>query len=130
MQRLLEVAGFYRSLVGIVRGMPNGCKHNRSVPPITRAERWRPGAEECRSLADRFHDETCRRQLIHLAQGYERRTPAAAATAKKKPSEGRHDQGAGGIPTAASAATNEYQRSILYGHCHARLYGAFLSEVM
>src|SRR5262245_1489280 len=32
-------------------------------PSLTRAERWRARAEECRTLADCFTDPTCREQL-------------------------------------------------------------------
>jgi len=76
-QRLLEVAGFYRSLAGFIPAMPSNYKHNGRVPPITRAERWRARAEECRSLADCFTDQTCRRQLTELAEGYDRMAAAA-----------------------------------------------------
>jgi hypothetical protein len=76
-QRWLEVAGFYRSLAQIIPAMPNDYKHNGQVPPLTRAERWRARAEECRSLADCFTDPTCRRQLIDLAAGYESMAAAA-----------------------------------------------------
>jgi hypothetical protein len=40
-QRLLEVAGFYRCLAGIIPGMPKGYKANSGGPTITRAQRWR-----------------------------------------------------------------------------------------
>jgi len=77
-QRLLEVARFYRSLAGIIPNMPSGYKHNNGVgPPVTRAERWRVRAEECRTLADCFTDQTCRGQLRGLAQEYDRMAVAA-----------------------------------------------------
>jgi hypothetical protein len=38
-QRLLEVAGFYRSLAGITPAMPTRCKINGAALPLTRAER-------------------------------------------------------------------------------------------
>src|SRR5262245_8397007 len=67
-QRLLEVARFYRSLAGIIPNMPSGYKHNNDIgPPVTRAERWRARAEECRTLADCFTYPTCREQLRGLA---------------------------------------------------------------
>src|SRR5215475_4315270 len=49
-QRLLEVARFYRSLAGIIPGMPTGYKTNDVGLRVTRAERWRARAEECRTL--------------------------------------------------------------------------------
>ena|SRR5215475_13276929 len=77
-QRLLEVARFYHSLAGIISNTPSGYKHNNGVgPPVTRAERWHARAEECRTLADRFTDQTCRGQLRGLAQEYDRMAVAA-----------------------------------------------------
>src|SRR5215831_17197904 len=49
-QRLLEVAGFYRSLAGIIPAMPTQYKI-KVGPSLTRAERWHARAEECRTLA-------------------------------------------------------------------------------
>jgi hypothetical protein len=76
-QRLLEVAGFYRSLAAIIPAMPKSYKANGGIPPLTRAERWRARAEECRTLADCFSDPTCRAQLTRLAAGYEVMAKAA-----------------------------------------------------
>jgi hypothetical protein len=77
-QRLLDVAGFYRALARIIPAMPSGYKHNNGVgPPVTRAERWHARAEECRTLADCFTDQTCRGQLRELAQEYDRMAVAA-----------------------------------------------------
>ena len=76
-QRLLEVARFYRSLAGIIPGMPTGYKTNDVGLRVTRAQRWHARAEECRTLADCFTDPTCRRQLRKLAQDYERMAEAA-----------------------------------------------------
>src|SRR5262245_6064820 len=58
-QRWLEVAGFYRKLARIIPAMPKDYKHNRRLPPLTRAECWSARAEECRTLADCFIDPTC-----------------------------------------------------------------------
>jgi len=69
-QRLLEVAGFYRSLAGIIPAMPTQYKIKLGQS-VTRAERWRARAEECRTLADCFTDPTCREQLTRLAQSYD-----------------------------------------------------------
>jgi hypothetical protein len=77
-QRLLEAAGFYRSLAKIIPGMPSRYKHNNGVgPPLTRAERWHARAEECRTLVDCFADPTCREELTRLAQEYDRMAVAA-----------------------------------------------------
>jgi len=77
-QRLLEVARFYRSLAGIIPGMPQGYKNNKgAVLAVTRAQRWHWRAEECRTLADCFTDPISRRQLRELAQDYERMAVAA-----------------------------------------------------
>ena len=77
-QRLLEVAHFYRSLAGIIPSMPDGYKVSDGVGlPVTRAQRWRARAEECRTLADSFTDQTCREQLRGLAQEYDRMAVAA-----------------------------------------------------
>jgi hypothetical protein len=76
-QRLLEVARFYRSLAGIIPGMPEAYKSNSVGLPLTRAERWHARAEECRTLADCFTDQTCREQLRGLAQEYDRMAEAA-----------------------------------------------------
>src|SRR5262249_48953336 len=65
--RLLEVAGFYRSLAGIIPAMPTQYKV-KVGPSVTRAERSHARAEECRTLADCFTDPTCREQLRQLAQ--------------------------------------------------------------
>jgi len=75
-QRLLEVARFYRSLAGIIPAMP-GCKMNNVGLSLTRAERWRARAEECRTLADCFTDPFCRGQLTRLAQSYDEMAVAA-----------------------------------------------------
>ena len=69
-QRLLEVAGFYRSLAGIIPAMPTQYKI-KVGPSLTRAERYHARAEECRTLADCFSDPTCREQLRRLAQSYD-----------------------------------------------------------
>jgi len=77
-QRLLEAADFYRALAGIIPAMPEERKSNGvRLPPLTRAERWHARAEECRTLADCFTDQTCRGQLRGLAQEYDRRAVAA-----------------------------------------------------
>jgi hypothetical protein len=76
-QRLLEVAGFYRSLAGIIPAMPTRCKINNVALPVTRAERWKGRAEECRTLADCFTDPICRGQLTRLAQSYDQMAMAA-----------------------------------------------------
>jgi hypothetical protein len=76
-QRLLEMARFYRSLAGIIPGMPEGYKSNGGGLPLSRAARWHARAEECRTLADCFTDQTCRGQLKRLAQDYERMAEAA-----------------------------------------------------
>ena len=76
-QRLLEVAGFYRSLAGIIPAMPTRYKGNGVGPPLTRAERWKARAEECRTLADCFTDQTCRGQLTRFARDYDRMAVAA-----------------------------------------------------
>jgi len=76
-QRLLEVAGFYRALAGIVPGMPEKYKDNGVGLPFTRAERWHARAEECRTLADCFTDPICRGQLSRLAQSYDQMAVAA-----------------------------------------------------
>ena len=77
-QRLWDVASFYGSLAGIIPNMPSGYKHHNGVGrPVTRAERWHARAEECRTLADCFTDQTCRGQLRELAQEYDRMAVAA-----------------------------------------------------
>src|SRR5215471_9668953 len=76
-QRLSEVARFYRSLAGIIPGMPEKHKNNGVGLPLTRAERWHARAEECRTLADCFSDPICRGQLTALAQGYDQMAVAA-----------------------------------------------------
>jgi hypothetical protein len=76
-QRLLEVAGFYRALAGIIPSMPEKYKNNGVGLPFTRAERWRARAEECRTLADCFTDPICRGQLTRLAQSYDQMAVAA-----------------------------------------------------
>src|SRR5215831_11720993 len=47
------------------------CKINGAALPVTRAERWKARAEECRTLADCFTDPICRGQLTRLAQDYD-----------------------------------------------------------
>jgi hypothetical protein len=76
-KRLMETAGFYRHLAGIIPAMPTGYAGNRTTLPLTRAERWKARAEECRTLADCFTDPTCRGQLARLAQSYEEMAVAA-----------------------------------------------------
>jgi hypothetical protein len=73
----MEVAGFYRSLAGIIPGIPKGYKFTDPVLHDTRAARWKARAEECRTLADCFTDPTCRGQLTRLAQTYEQMAVAA-----------------------------------------------------
>jgi hypothetical protein len=62
-QRLLEVAGFYRLLACIIPGIPPGYNDNSVGLPLTRAERWKARAEECRTLADCFTDPTLSRTI-------------------------------------------------------------------
>ena len=76
-QRLLEVARFYRSLAGIIPAMPTRCKINNVGLSLTRADRWRARAEECRMLADCVTDPTCREQLGQLAQSFDQMAVAA-----------------------------------------------------
>ena len=76
-QRLLEVTRFYRSLAGIIPGMPEKYKDNGIGLPLTRAARWHARAEECRTLADCFTDPICRGQLSRLAQSYDQMAVAA-----------------------------------------------------
>src|SRR5262249_46333853 len=66
-QRLLEVAGFYRSLAGIIPAMPTQYKI-KVGPSVTRAERWHARAEECRTLADCFNDPTCGKQCTEVPE--------------------------------------------------------------
>jgi hypothetical protein len=77
--RLLDVAEFYRSLARIVPNMPPGYKTSGAMPALSRAERWKAHAEECRTLADHFHDRNCRQHLASLAEDYDR----LAATADR-----------------------------------------------
>jgi hypothetical protein len=77
-QWLLEVAGFYRTLAGILPAMPKDYQHRDGAPPMTRAERWRARAEQCQTLAECVADATCRRQLKELAADCERMAIAAA----------------------------------------------------
>jgi hypothetical protein len=65
----LEVAGFYRSLAGIIPAMPTRCKINGATLPETRAERWKARAEESRTLADCFTDPFCRGQFALPPEG-------------------------------------------------------------
>jgi len=74
-QRLLQVAGFYRSLAQIVPALPAGFQW--AAGGLSRAERWKARAEECRTLADYYTDPTCRAQLTRLADGYDRMAIAA-----------------------------------------------------
>jgi hypothetical protein len=76
--RLLEVARFYRSLAGIIPGIPERYKNEKDAGlALTRGQRWHRRAEECRTLADCFTDPTCRTQLRDLAENYERMAVAA-----------------------------------------------------
>jgi hypothetical protein len=61
----------------IIPGIPTGYKGNGAALPVTRAERWKARAEECRTLADCFTDPICRGQLTRLAQGYDQMAVAA-----------------------------------------------------
>ncbi len=62
----------------IMLHVPDGYKVIDGVGlPVTRAPRWRARAEECRTLADCFTDQTCRGQLRGLAQEYDRMAVAA-----------------------------------------------------
>ena len=57
--------------------MPTGYESNSATLPVTRAERWKARAEECRTLADCFTDPMCRGQLMRLAQSYDQMAVAA-----------------------------------------------------
>jgi hypothetical protein len=76
-QWLLEVAGFYRTLAGILPAMPKNYKHQHGAPPMTNAERWRRRAEQCQTLAECVAYAICRRQLKELAADCERLAIAA-----------------------------------------------------
>jgi hypothetical protein len=58
-------------------GMPKRYASNSATLPVTRAERWKARAEECRTLADCFTDPTCAAQLRRLAQSYDQMAVAA-----------------------------------------------------
>src|SRR5262245_65053215 len=68
-RRLLEVAGFYRTLAGIAPDFPSGYQPNGKG---SSSGRWRARAEECRTIAAQFDDLQHREQLLRLAVGYER----------------------------------------------------------
>jgi hypothetical protein len=53
---------------------------------MTRAERWKARAEECRTLADCFTDPTCAAQLRRLAQSYDQMVQALPLEAFGYPS--------------------------------------------
>jgi hypothetical protein len=72
-QRLLEAAGFYRSLAEIIPNIPAGYKSNGAPPALSGAERWAARARQCRTLADHSHDPDCRAKLIGLAETCEAR---------------------------------------------------------
>ena len=73
----MEWAGFYRSLARIIPSLPTGYDSNKAALPLTRAERWKARAEECRTLADSSSDPICRAQLTRLAQTYDQMAVAA-----------------------------------------------------
>ena len=60
-RHLREVAKTYRSL----------SKNGKAPLLLSRREHWAHRAEECRTLADQFRNETCRTQLQRLADTYE-----------------------------------------------------------
>jgi hypothetical protein len=78
-QRLLEAAGFYRSLAEIIPKIPAGYKSNGAPPALSGAERWAARARQCRTLADHSHDADCRAKLIGLAETCEARAELNAA---------------------------------------------------
>jgi hypothetical protein len=56
----------------------------------SKAKLWRARAEECRSAADGIKDEVSRRQMMGVAESYERMAVLAdqrANSAKDKPSD-------------------------------------------
>jgi hypothetical protein len=56
----------------------------------SKAKLWRERAEECRSAADGIKDEVSRRQMMGVAESYERMAVLAdqrANAAKDKPSD-------------------------------------------
>lgn len=63
-KELHRVADTYRSFSASFEMPP---KFNR-----TRADGWRFRAEECRTLAEQFVNETCRQQLERLAAAYDK----------------------------------------------------------
>ena len=71
-ERFEDVARHYRSLSQIVPGLPKGCKMNGVEPLTSQVRRWKARAEECRVLAEHFDQSRCRRQLLELAETYER----------------------------------------------------------
>src|SRR5262249_56735577 len=77
-------------VANIIPAMPTQYKI-KVVPSLTRAERWRARAEECRTLADCFTDPNCREQLRQLAQSYD-----CMAVAAEEDRLTRRDRPAGG----------------------------------
>jgi hypothetical protein len=65
--RAAETATFYRSLAAVTPTFPAGYKE-----PARNGNRWRNRAEECRTIAEGFHDPGCRRQMTDLAGTYDR----------------------------------------------------------
>lgn len=66
-ERFLEDAAFYDTLASITPTFPHGYQR-----PASSGNRWRDRAEECRTMAACFENETCRRRLIGIAEEYER----------------------------------------------------------
>jgi hypothetical protein len=66
--RLMKAAQFYRELGAITPGLPVGFKTTRD---LSRTNRYRDRAEECRTIADLLVDPDCKQQLANLAVTYD-----------------------------------------------------------
>jgi len=79
-----DTAAFYTSIAAIVAEPPPDFKWTR-VGHISREQRLRWRAEECRSLAGHFDEPECRLQLQRLAESYDNMAACVAVIDAGKP---------------------------------------------
>ena len=70
-----DAAAFYRQLASIAPKAPRGWDPRKvKLDP----DPWRSRAEECRSMAEYFHEPDCRERMMRLADTYDRLADMAA----------------------------------------------------
>lgn len=57
--------------------------------PFSQADHFRARAEECRAIADIFHNQVTREKMLRVADGYDRMAQSAGGGTEVKSADGQ-----------------------------------------